>query len=167
MPAIRTVTELSSSELSQLADLLVETVADGASVGFLPPLPWAKSVAYWQKVVNPHTVLLVAEIDRRIAGTVQLALETRANGNHRAEVSKLMVAPAFRRRGVGRALMAALEDEARQRDRTLLFLDTRAGDPSNGLYLSAGYTEAGRIPQFARSATGSLDDTVLYFKLLG
>ena len=167
MPAIRTVSELSSTELSQLADLLVETVADGASVGFLPPLPWAKAVAYWQKVVNPHTVLLVADIDRRIAGTVQLALETRANGTHRAEVSKLMVASAFRRRGVGRALMEALEDEARSHDRTLLFLDSRAGDPSNDLYVSVGYTEAGRIPQYARSATGSLDGTVFYYKLLG
>jgi ribosomal protein S18 acetylase RimI-like enzyme len=78
-----------------------------------------------------------------------------------------MVAPAFRRRGVGRALMDALEEEARRHNRVLLFLDTRAGDPANDLYLGTGYTEAGRIPQFARSATGDLDDTVLYYKLLG
>nr|MBA3414263.1 GNAT family N-acetyltransferase [Chloroflexia bacterium] len=82
MTEIRIPRQLTSSELTQLADLLVATVADGASVGYLPPLPWAKAVAYWQKAIKPHTVLLLAEVDGRIAGTVQLALESRPNGLH-------------------------------------------------------------------------------------
>ncbi len=167
MTEIRVPRELTSSELTQLADLLVATVADGASVGWLPPLPWAKAVAYWQKVIKPQTVLLLAEADGRVAGTVQLPLESRANGLHRAGVSKLMVVPAFRRRGIGRALMIALEAEARERGRTLLVLDTRGGDPSNDLYLSLGYREAGRIPGYALSANGTSEETVLYYKALG
>jgi len=166
MTEIRIPKQLTSSELTQLADLLVATVADGASVGYLPPLPWAKAVAYWQKAIKPHTVLLLAETDGRVSGTAQLALESRPNGLHRAEISKLMVAPAFRRRGIGRALMAALETEARDRGRTLLILDTRAGDTANDLYRSLAYIEAGRIPAYALSAAGVLEDTVLYYKTL-
>lgn len=166
MTEIRIPKQLTSSELTQLADLLVATVADGASVGYLPPLPWAKAVAYWQKVIKPHTVLLLAETDGRISGTAQLALESRPNGIHRAEVSKLMVAPAFRRRGIGRALMQAIETEARDRRRTLLILDTRADDPSNELYRALEYIVAGRIPAYALSAAGVLEDTVLYYKTL-
>jgi len=166
MTEIRIPRQLTSSELTQLADLLVATVADGASVGYLPPLPWAKAVAYWQKAIKPHTVVLLAEVDGRIVGTVQLTLESRPNGLHRAEVSKLMVAPAFRRRGIGRRLMEALEADALARGRTLLILDTRASDPSNDLYRVMGYTEAGRIPAYALSAAGVLEETVLYYKTI-
>jgi ribosomal protein S18 acetylase RimI-like enzyme len=62
--------------------------------------------------------------------------------------------------------MLAAEAEAGRRGRTLLVLDTRAGDVSNRLYRSLGYVEAGRIPRFARSAGGRLDDTVIYYKEL-
>ncbi|WP_341870803.1 hypothetical protein [Brevibacillus antibioticus] len=37
---------------------------------------------------------------------------------------------------------------------------------TNQLYLSMGYQEAGRVPEFARSDDGSYHDTVLYFKTI-
>ncbi len=43
-------------------------------------------------------------------------------------------------------------------------LDTRLGDPSNDLYVSLGYQWVGQIPHYARSGSGSLDTTVLYYK---
>jgi hypothetical protein len=45
-------------------------------------------------------------------------------------------------------------------------LDTRKGDPSEGLYASLGWTKAGDIPNYARSANGDLHATALYYKLL-
>jgi ribosomal protein S18 acetylase RimI-like enzyme len=77
-----------------------------------------------------------------------------------------MVLPSAQRQGLGRALMLRLESEARARGRSLLVLDTREGDPSNALYRELGYQEAGRIPAYARSASGQLDATVIYYKLL-
>jgi acetyltransferase len=62
--------------------------------------------------------------------------------------------------------MLALEAHARRLGRTTLILDTRQGDPSETLYRSVGWTFAGAIPRYARSATGALDATALYFKLL-
>ena len=43
-------------------------------------------------------------------------------------------------------------------------LDTREGDPSNDLYRAAGWTEAGRVPKWAKAADGRLAGTVFYYK---
>jgi ribosomal protein S18 acetylase RimI-like enzyme len=111
-------------------------------------------------------VVVGQEQDERVLGSVQLHLEVRPNGRHRAEVAKLMVHPDARRRGIGRQLMRALETVALRERRTLLVLDTREGDPSNALYASLGYVEVGRIPRYARSASGRLDASVFYYKEL-
>ena len=163
---LRVATRLLPSEREQLADLLVAVVAEGASVGFLAPLAPADAAAYWAGQPAPGALLFLAEEAGRIVGTVQLQPAESANGRHRAEVSKLLVHPDHRRRGIARRLMARLESEARRDGRTLLVLDTRDGDPSNDLYRSLGYHEAGRIPRYARSSPGHLEATVYYYKEL-
>lgn len=168
---IRRVTaEEMGAYLEPLSDLLREVVDDGASVGFLPPLGAVEALDYWRSVAaalrTPWRILLVAEIDGSLAGTVQLDLATKANARHRAEVMKLLVALGRRRRGIGQRLMAALEAEARQLGRTTLVLDTREGDESERLYRRIGYTRAGIIPEYCRSEDGALDATVIYYKLL-
>jgi GNAT superfamily N-acetyltransferase len=154
-----------------LVALLRDAVDSGASIGFLPPLSPTEASAYWDTVVaglrDGRRVLLVArDADDGIVGGVQLELETRANGSHRAEVTKLMVQRNARRRGLGRALMLACEAEARRRGRTALHLDTRQGDPAEALYRSLGWQFAGAIPRWARSADGTLHTTVLFCRFL-
>lgn len=135
-------------------------------MGYLPPLDPMEASVYWRGVVRPGNRLLIADRDGLIVGTAQLELAMRLNGRHRAEVNKVLVHPDFQRQGIGRALMAALDDVARREGRTLLHLDTRDGDPSNSLYASMGYVEVGKIPMWARSANGELDATVFYYKML-
>src|SRR2546423_15433241 len=65
-----------------------------------------------------------------------------ANQPHRAEVAKLLVHRRARRRGIGRALMIALEAEAARAQRPLLTLDTRRGDAAEQLYHALGWTRA-------------------------
>jgi GNAT superfamily N-acetyltransferase len=153
-----------------LIALLQDAVDGGASVGFLPPLAPAEARAYWRIVgdsVGAGTrVLLVARRDADIVGTAQLDLATRPNARHRAEVTKVIVHRTARRRGIGRALMQALEAEARRLGRTTLVLDTRYGDPSERLYASVGWHPAGVIPRYARSADGRLDASAFYYRLL-
>lgn len=163
---ITRVTSLDERQVDDLADLLVAVVAQGASVGYLPPLEREAATAYWRHVCAPGIVLLLAEIDGAVVGSVQLELASKANARHRAEVNKLLVAPHVQRRGIGRLLMTAIEAEARVHDRTLLHLDTREGDTSNDFYRSLGWTEAGTIPMWACSADGSLDGTVFYYRVL-
>jgi ribosomal protein S18 acetylase RimI-like enzyme len=156
--------------LPELLELLRDSVASGASVGFLPPLELDEARAYWSEVIADVAagalLLLVARQEQTVVGTVQLALAQKPNARHRAEVQKLMVHSRARRRGIGQALLAAADDAARQAGRTLLVLDTRAGDPSEQLYLKHGYTRAGAIPQYARSASGELDATAIFYRLL-
>jgi len=155
----------------ELVDILVDCVEGGASVGFLPPLAPTEAADYWRTVADAITegsrVLLVAGPPGGPAvGTVQLDLAMRANGRHRAEVVRLLVHRRARRGGLGRALMVAVEAEARRRARTTLVLDTREGDPSEVLYRSLGWQRAGVIPRYARSASGALDGSAFYYKLL-
>ena len=156
--------------LVELVALLQDTVDGGASVGFLPPLSAEEAQHYWhevfQDVARGTQVLLGAREGGQIVGSVQLALATKANATHRAEVQKLFVLSKQRRRGTARALMQALETVASERGRTLLVLDTRQGDSAEHLYRKLGYIEAGVIPAYARNATGELDGTIFFYKLL-
>jgi ribosomal protein S18 acetylase RimI-like enzyme len=88
------------------------------------------------------------------------------NQTHRADVQKMLVDPKTRRRGVARALMTAIEQDAIAADRSLLVLDTRQGDPSEALYREAGWQQAGVIPEFCRNADGTLSGTVLFYRNL-
>lgn len=161
--------------LPELAGLLHACVLDGASVNFVLPYAPAEAEAFWRDKVLPAVragarLLLVARLGGpagRIAGSVQLALDTPPNQPHRAEVSKLLVHPDFRRRGVARALMAALEREAARRGRSLLTLDTRTGDKAEPLYASLGYATAGVIPGYCRDPhEDRLDATTIMYKAL-
>lgn len=153
-----------------LADILVACVAAGASVAYLPPLAPETARAFWRKtsgeVAMGNRLLLVAWQDGRMAGTVQLNLGTGQTQPHRAVVEKLLVHPDYHRRGIGRALMRRVEQAARGIGRSLLTLDTKAGDAAEVLYRDLGWTEAGRIPGFARNADGSLGDVLFFYKTL-
>jgi len=156
----------------ELGALLHACVHDGASIGFVLPFTEDDAAAFWSAGVLPAVragarVLLVAQDGGRIAGSVQLGCATPPNQPHRAEVSKLLVHPRLRRRGIARALMAGLERLAAQRGRSLITLDTRTGDAAEPLYASLGYKTAGVIPGYCRAPAGDrLDSTTIMYKTL-
>lgn len=163
---ISSVTEWCTDDLNSISALLIKVVEEGASLGFLPPLSMKDSLEYWRGVLEPNVRLWVVRDKEEIVGTIQLQLCTKQNGRHLAEIAKLMVHPKARRSGIARQLMNQAETIAKKENRSLIVLDTRLGDPSNVLYQSLGYVEAGRIPQYARSADGNLDSTVIYYKFI-
>src|SRR5471032_617882 len=168
-----TVTEvfdgaLSDDDLDQLAQTLDLAVEQGASIGFVPPFGHSQALAFWQKLlpafISGDRRLLVARLNGKIVGTVQLAVSQPANGAHRAEVNKLMVHPEARRLGIARSLMVAVEDLARSAGKQLMVLDTIAGGAAEGLYRSLGYQVAGQIPRYSMSTDGELEPTTVMFK---
>jgi ribosomal protein S18 acetylase RimI-like enzyme len=155
-----------------LARLLQACVEDGASVSFVLPLTNAAAEDFWRTKVAPAVrrdvrVLLVARSGGADVGSVQLDLDTPPNQTHRGEVSKLLVHPSIRRRGIAQRLMVRLEAEARSCGRTLITLDTRTGDKAEPLYASLGYVVAGVIPGYARDPREDrLDATTYMYKRL-
>ncbi len=156
-----------------LAQLLHACVHEGASVSFVLPFAVADAGRFWREKVRPGVTagtraVFVAMVEGRLVGTVQLAWDTPPNQPHRADVAKLLIHPHHRRRGLARALMAALEAHARRLGRPLLTLDTRTGDAAEPLYLGLGYTAIGAIPGYSVDPLDPdrLDATTVFYKAL-
>ncbi|MFC8261415.1 GNAT family N-acetyltransferase [Streptomyces sp. NPDC057291] len=155
----------------ELAALLVDTVDGGASVGFLAPLDRGAAAAWWRgraaAVDAGDQRVWIARDGERVAGTIGLELTSLPNARHRAEVTKVMVRPSMRGRGLGRSLLAVAEGAAAEAGLTLLVLDTETGSPAERLYRSTGWTECGSIPDYAGDPAGTLKPTTIYYKVIG
>jgi GNAT superfamily N-acetyltransferase len=156
-------------ERDALAEVLADCVAGGASVSFMAPFSSANALRWWggviESVAADDTVLFGAYVDGALVGTVQLGLDVPPNQPHRADVKKLLVHRRARGRRLGRALMEALEAEARRRGLTLLTLDT-ASEAAERVYEGLGYTRAGVIPGYALWPQGGPCDTTIFWKAL-
>ncbi|MER8004452.1 GNAT family N-acetyltransferase [Streptomyces sp. NPDC094149] len=153
-----------------LADLLVDTVEGGASIGFLGPLDRAEALAWWREravgVAAGRLAVWVAHDGGRPVGTVSLAFPDKPNSRHRAELVKLMVHRDARGRGLGRLLLATAEEAAAASGITLLHLDTETDSPAERLYRTAGWSRIGAIPDYAAAPDGVLRPTSIYYKPL-
>lgn len=152
----------------ELAAILVDAVDDGASVGFLAPLDPIRAQHWWRDALKPATTLtLVArEPSGDAVGVVQLRLVAYPNGDHRAEVAKLLVHRRARGRGIAHALMEQLEAEAAARARWLLMLDTQTGSHAEGMYKRLGWQRLGVLDDHARTPDGTLEPTTFMTKRL-
>jgi GNAT superfamily N-acetyltransferase len=163
-------TPITTATRVRLGEILIDCVADGASVGFLAPLSAADADEYWRNIElaaeGGRCLLFGAGTSGELPdGIVLLDIDTMPNQPHLARVSKLLVHPAARRRGIGEALMAALEEAAPGAGRWLLTLDTATASAER-LYLRRGWTHAGVFPDYALNPDGSLTDTQLYWRRL-
>lgn len=161
-----------AERLEEFADVLRACVEAGAAVSFVLPFGAREARPFWRDQVLPglergDRVLLAALSDGHLVGTVQLLTMLPPNQPHRAEVTKLLVDPRHRRRGIGRRLMVALEAEARSLGKRLVTLDTRSDDVALSLYAGLGFTAAGEIPGFALNPDrGGLHATTYMYKAL-
>jgi ribosomal protein S18 acetylase RimI-like enzyme len=172
MQIVRFGAEDVRNQLAALADILHASVEAGASINFILPYSLEDAEDFWRRKVLPvlqggKLVMLVAWVDGRIAGTVQLDHDMPPNQPHRAELRKLMVHPDFRGRGIARRMMAEIERVAMALGRSLITLDTRTGDKAEPLYTSLGYQTAGIIPGYCRdTATERWDGATFMYKHL-
>ena len=167
----RTVSRLKptdiDSNLDDLSRMLVDSVADGAAISFMAPLDQAAADRFWVEDVKPAVEkgerhLFGAFVGGRLIGTVQLLVSMPPNQPHRSEISKMIVHPDERRRGLGKALMSEALKSAMEAGKTLVTLDTRTGDVSEALYKSVGFEKAGVIPDFAYDPDGNARHSTTY-----
>ncbi|MDQ2927149.1 MAG: GNAT family N-acetyltransferase [Pseudomonadota bacterium] len=169
-PIVRRLSTVTLLQRQQLAEVLIDCVEGGASVSFMDPLSMPKALAFWagvaDGVASGARLLLVAEDEHGIVGTVQLVLDLPENQPHRADVSKMLVHRRARCQGMGAALMGAAEAAARQCGKTLLVLDTASSDAER-LYARMGWQLSGTIPGFALLPKGGLCATHFFYRTLG
>jgi GNAT superfamily N-acetyltransferase len=167
---IRQLSALSDEQLQNLAEVLLDCVAGGASVGFMQPLSRERALSFWrsvaQGVARGERALLVAEdAAGTTVGTVQVLLAQPDNQPHRADIAKMLVHRQTRCQGVGALLMRAAEALARSEGKTLLVLDTASAEAAR-LYEREGWQRCGVIPSYALLPQGGLCATTFYFKAL-
>jgi GNAT superfamily N-acetyltransferase len=154
-----------------LSEILVDCVDGGASVGFMLPHGMNDAALYWQGVADQvaagTTLLLVAEIDGRMFGTVQVGFAQMPNQPHRGDLKKLLVHRAVRGNGLSRLLMDAAERQAAAHGKTLLVLDTATGSPAEAIYPRLGWIRSGVIPDYALWPDGGYCDTTIFYKRIG
>jgi RimJ/RimL family protein N-acetyltransferase len=116
---------------------------------------------------HPDAALLVAEEQGEIVARLSLARDPHPSSTHVADLG-LMVAAAHRRRGIGRALLAAAEEWARSANVTKLELHVFPhNDPAIALYERCGYEREGYRRHHYRRPDGTFVDAVLMAKHLG
>jgi GNAT superfamily N-acetyltransferase len=167
---IRRLEDIGDGEIRGLAEVLIDCVEGGASVGFMFPMTPAKAEAFWRttsaSVARGERVLLAAlDGQGAIVGTVQVVLNQPENQPHRGDVTKMLVHRRARRRGIGEALLAAAEQSALRAGKTLLVLDT-ASEDAERLYARQGWRRCGPIPNYALWPDGTPCATTILYKSL-
>jgi RimJ/RimL family protein N-acetyltransferase len=152
-------------------------VALASAVG-AEPEGWLLADSRWRSVSeerryvrsvrkHPDAALLVAEEHGEIVGRLSLARDPHPSSAHVADLG-LMVAAGHRRRGIGRALLAAAEEWARSVQVTKLELHVFPhNEPAIALYERCGYEREGYRRRHYRRPDGRYVDAVLMAKRLG
>ncbi|MGV1871080.1 N-acetyltransferase family protein [Agrobacterium rosae] len=159
------------SALPDLCEILSDCVNGGASVGFMLPFTPADATDFWQDVAKSvdkgNTIHVVAEVDGKIVGTVQVGLSSKPNQPHRGDLMKLLVHRSARGLGLSRKLMDRVEAEAARLGRTLLVLDTATGSEAEAIYPRFGWERVGVIPDYAMHPDGRYCNTTWFYKRIG
>lgn len=109
-----------------------------------PRRSWARLVGPAQAAGTALTLLAREDGLVRAAGSLLFRRGTRV-----ARLYSVAVDPAWRGRGWGRRIIAALARRARGRDCSILSLEVRTGNaPARRLYEELGFHPAGSLPRY-------------------
>lgn len=137
------------------------TVADAPLLAALHAVgggdrPWSAD-EYRTLLARPQTLAWLGVADGKPAGfllATQMADE--------AEIYEVVVAPAQRRRGLGRALMAALTNHAKAAGTRKIHLEVAADNAAaRALYEGCGYQAVGRRKGYYKYSNGDTADAIL------
>lgn len=127
------VREAAFSDIPHIAELELECFS----------APWSEN-ALLETMKQENSVFLVAECDGEVLGYV---------GSYHAAgegyITNIAVSADMRRKGVGRTLICALKEKAKEYAFSFLTLEVRVGNlPAIALYESLGFENLGRRPRF-------------------
>ena len=142
------IVKMKDTHVSQVAQLEKLCFAD----------PWSeKSIA--SELTNPLTYWLVAVEGDTVAGYIG---SQSVMGE--SDMMNVAVAPEYRRRGMGEALVLALAQGLKEQGNESLALEVRASNvPAIALYEKLGFAQVGRRPGYYRNPR---EDALILKKML-
>ena len=164
--------EIRAAEPADAAALVALATAVGSE-----PQGWLLADSHWRSVADerryvralrrhPDGALIVADDAGTVVGRVSLVRDPHPSSAHVADLG-LMVAASHRRRGIGRALLAAAEGWARGAAVSKLELHVFPhNEAAIALYEGFGYEREGYRRRHYRRPDGSYVDAVLMAKRL-
>ena len=157
--------------IDEFVDVLRDAVDSGSSINFLAHATDDDLRAFWRASIadlaEGGRVVVVADTGDRIVGTAMVVFAPQQNSRHRADVAKMIVHRAFRRRGLAAQLLTAVERVALENCRTLLMLDTETDSAGDALYRAHHWVPIGIVPDHAHSPDGVPKPTTFFYKHLG
>ena len=164
--------EIRAAEPADAAALVALATAVGSE-----PQGWLLADSHWRSVADerryvralrrhPDGALMVADDAGTVVGRLSLVRDPHPSSAHVADLG-LMVAASHRRRGIGRALLAAAEKWARGSGVSKLELHVFPhNEAAIALYEGFGYEREGYRRRHYRRPDGSYVDAVLMAKRL-
>lgn len=159
--------------LPALADLLVDGVHHGASLGFLAPLSRYAALDFWNERLarlSANERLWIAtsrdEIGAPLLGAIELVLCEGADAHHRGELRRLMVHSQQRGLGLASQLVCRAECAALDAGRSLLTAQVPGGSQAEAVFAHLGWHCGGEIPDFSCCAEGRRHTGALYYRRL-
>jgi acetyltransferase len=161
---ITEITPEFTEKFTQLANHVIDEIH---STGFIEKVTYEETKELLDQVVKKRgsAIAAIFDEDKNLQATGLLTPAHQKTSKHYCEISKVMVAPHTRRRGLGSNIMEALEAKAKELGYTHVMIDT--WDISFILEFCelCGYTKIGKIPNYVHYKD-QIYDSYLMFKIL-
>lgn len=111
---------------------------------------------------NCHYLLIDSEGRDAPPGEPAAGFSLSRTGHEEEELLLFAVSPAWRRRGLGRTMLARFAEAAKGRGARRLLLEMRKGNSAEGLYREFGFEPIGERRAYYRQADGTRIDAITF-----
>ena len=116
---------------------------------------------------TPRSAMVSIWNDDQLLATGYMGPSTYRTSAHYCTISKVMVDPSSRNKGLGTLLINSLEKEAKGFGYTDIMLDTWDIPKVVEFYRRHGYSEVGILPHYVKGENGKYYDSHIFVKSIG